>query len=164
MKTLLLMRHAKSSWVNSSLADHDRPLNSRGRRDAPRMGTFLNQQDLIPDVILASTARRAQDTTKGLLETLHFDGEVSRHRALYHSDRHTYLDLLSELPEGIACAMIVGHNPDMDYFLEQTCGVYEHMPTASIAVIRFEITSWAGLDEDTEGIFVNLWKPREIEI
>lgn len=163
MKTLLLMRHAKSSWKDSSLADHQRPLNRRGKQDAPRMGTFLNHQDLIPDVILSSTAQRAQDTAKGLLETLSFEGEVNSHRSLYQSDPSTYLQLLSELPDQINRAMIVGHNPEMDHFLDAICGVFEHMPTASIAVIQFEINSWTGLTDETEGNLVSLWKPREIE-
>ena len=64
MKTLLLLRHAKSSWDNSDLADHDRPLNGRGRRDAPRMGQLLAQHDLTPDLIVTSAARRAATTAE----------------------------------------------------------------------------------------------------
>ena len=112
------MRHAKSSWDNPKLADHERPLNKRGKRDAPRMGEHLNQEDKIPDVILSSSATRARKTVEGVLETLSFDGEVKIFDDLYHSGPRTYIELLSKLPEGINTAMVVGHNPEMDYFLE----------------------------------------------
>ena len=164
MKTLLLMRHAKSSWSDSSLADHDRPLNHRGKVDAPRMGALLNQHDLIPDIILSSTARRAQDTAKGLLENINFEGEISYHRSIYHGDYSTFIQLLSELSERIHRAMIVGHNPNMDDFLDLICGVNEHMSTASIAVIQFDINAWADLTDETEGGLIHFWKPREVEI
>ena len=64
MKTLLILRHAKSSWDNLDLSDYDRPLNKRGKRDAPRMGDFLRQQELVPDLIISSTAKRAKNSQK----------------------------------------------------------------------------------------------------
>ena len=64
MKTLLILRHAKSSWNNLDLPDYDRPLNKRGKRDAPRMGDFLRHQDLVPDLVISSTAKRAKKTAK----------------------------------------------------------------------------------------------------
>ena len=84
MKTVILMRHAKSSWKDPSLPDHDRPLNKRGKRDAPRMGNLLNLEGYIPEVIYSSTAKRANLTVKGLLKTLNFEGEVTYLGSLYH--------------------------------------------------------------------------------
>lgn len=162
MKTLLLMRHAKSSWDNPKLADHERPLNNRGKNDAPKMGEHLNQEDLIPDVILCSSAKRARQTVEGVLETLSFDGEVKIIDDLYHSGPRTYLELLSGLSEDIERAMLVGHNPEMDYFLEYVCDVYEHMTTANIAVIEFTVDGWRELVDGIEGKLVDLWRPKEI--
>ena len=78
MKTLLLMRHAKSSWGNQSLNDHDRPLNKRGESACRLMGSFISQQGLIPDQIISSTAVRAKDTVLGLLENLSIEGDAEQ--------------------------------------------------------------------------------------
>ena len=162
MKTLLLMRHAKSSWKDTSLADHDRPLNKRGERDAPRMGEHLNQENQIPDVILCSSAKRARLTVDGLLETCHFDGEIFIHNELYHSGTRTYLALLSALPTAIETAMIVGHNPGMEMLLEMLTGEDERLPTAALALIQLSIENWAQLSDEAEGELLNLWLPRTL--
>lgn len=162
MKQLLLMRHAKSSWKDSSLTDHQRPLNKRGKRDAPKMGLLLNEQGLIPEIILCSTAERAKLTVQYLLESCEFEGDVQYFDALYHADYSTYIEHLSQLPTEIDLAMIVGHNPEMNNFLYTLCDVYEHMPTAAIAHIAFVCQHWSDLDHDFECEVNNLWKPREL--
>lgn len=162
MKTLILMRHAKSSWRNNSLPDHQRPLNKRGKRDAPRMGKFLKKQGNKLDVILCSTATRAVSTVKHFFQEYGFDGEVFYLDDLYGSDIERYIAILNQLDNDIDTAMIVGHNPEMDYFLEIVCDELEHMPTASIAEIRLLISDWIELKEITPGELMNLWKPREI--
>ena len=162
MKNLLLMRHAKSSWKDTSLIDHQRPLNQRGKRDAPRMGEHLQEQGIILDAILCSTAKRARETAKRFLKEYDFDGEVFYVDDLYHASYETYITLLNQLPDNIDIAMIIAHNPGMDYFLEMVCDEYEHMPTASVAVVKFPVERWAELSEITPGELVNLWKPREI--
>ena len=163
MKQLLLMRHAKSSWKDTSLYDHDRPLNNRGKRDAPRMGQKLMDEELIPEIILCSTATRARETVERLLETCEFSGDLKYIEDLYHADYATYLELLSELDPEIECAMIVGHNPEMDSFLQYVCDDYDHLPTATIAWIKFSCENWNDLSEDAEGQLLKLWKPREID-
>lgn len=162
MKKLLLMRHAKSSWKSGALNDHQRPLNKRGKRDAPRMGDFLRDQSIILDVILCSTAKRARETAKRFLREYAFEGEVFYVDDLYHADYVTYIALLSQLPDTVETAMIVAHNPGMDYFLEMVCDEYEHMPTAAVAYIKLPVEIWAELSEVTPGELLNLWKPKEI--
>jgi len=162
MKTVLLMRHAKSSWKDPSLADHDRPLNKRGKRDAARMGNLLNEEYLTPDAIYCSTAKRAKSTVDGLLKTGDFDGEVTYTSSLYHGGPDDFFEILSNLPDEIQSVMLVGHNPDMEYFLDLTCDVQEHMPTAAIAVITFRVDSWAEINDEENGELVHLWKPREL--
>ncbi len=163
MKKLLLMRHAKSSWKDVSLSDHERPLNKRGKRAAPRMGLLLTDKDLIPDTILCSTARRARSTVERLLETCDFTGDVRYLEDLYHADYATYLDFLSDLPDEANLVMIVGHNPEMNQFLHVVCDVYDHMPTAAIALIEFTGDTWSALNDDPTGKLINFWKPREID-
>lgn len=157
------MRHAKSSWKDPSLHDHERPLNKRGQRDAPLMGLLANDNELIPNIILCSTAKRARQTVDKFLETCDFPGEIEYDDSLYHADYATYLDLLSELDDEIQRAMIVGHNPEMSYFLQVICDEYEHMPTSALAHISFPIDDWNSLKTKWDGKLENLWKPREID-
>ena len=164
MKTVLLMRHAKSSWGNPSLRDHDRPLNKRGVRACRLMGTFLSEQGLVPDKIISSTATRAKETVTGLLETLSIEGEVFYTCNLYHADVDIMLEQLLPLPDEIEVVMLVGHNPGMDEFLDDICDEQDHMPTAAIAVIEFEIAHWHELTDRTPAELKNLWKPKEIKL
>jgi phosphohistidine phosphatase len=162
MKKVLLMRHAKSSWKDPSLADFERPLNKRGKRDAPRMGAFLMDTDIKIDIILSSPAKRARQTVKRFLREYSFDGKLILEDELYHSDHTIYIDLLNNLPNEIDSIMIVGHNPEMDYFLDTVCDVYEHMPTGAIAVINLPIDDWKEINTEISGELVSFWKPREI--
>lgn len=126
------------------------------------MGAYLNDQDLIPDSILCSTAMRARSTVEHLLTTCDVEGGVHYYDELYHADFSVYLEILRRLPPDTHLPMIVGHNPEMDQFLYIVCQEYEHMPTAAVAYISFGISNWTDLDQEIEGRLMNLWKPREI--
>jgi len=126
------------------------------------MGSLLMDKDIVPDIVLCSTAKRARQTVDRLLETCDISGEIEYVEALYHADYVSYLDLLSELDAAIQRAMIVGHNPEMNYFLQVVCDVFEHMPTACIASITFPIEQWSELNNNAVGTLENLWKPREV--
>lgn len=162
MKTLLILRHAKSSWKDGKLHDHDRPLNKRGKRDAPRMGELLDQEDLVPDLIISSTAKRARKTAKAVAKACDYDGEVRLERNLYHGVPENYIYILRRLPKHYECVMVVGHNPSLEYLLEELTGNDEKMPTAALAQVTFKIKKWKQLNEDTEGKLVKLWRPREL--
>jgi phosphohistidine phosphatase len=162
MKYLVLMRHAKSSWKDTTLLDHQRPLNKRGKRDAARMGRYIGEQGLFLDAMLCSTAVRARTTAEIFLQEFPFEGEVQYLDDLYHADPETILSLLANLPDEFNTVMVIGHNPDFDSFLETVCGESEHMPTACIAYIRFPIGCWVELREGPGGELVRIWKPREI--
>lgn len=164
MKTLLLMRHAKSSWGNPGLSDHERPLNKRGELACRLMGSFLNEQNLIPDKIICSTAVRAKKTVEGLIETLPFANDIDYTRNLYHADVDTMLEQLQALPDNIEIAMLVGHNPGMDEFLDFICDEQDHMPTAAVAKIEFDISNWHKLRANSSANLKNLWKPKEIQV
>jgi len=160
MKTILLMRHAKSSWKEMHLADHDRPLNSRGRTSAPMIGDHLSRIDLVPDVIVCSTATRARQTVEYLLETLPYEGEVYYTRELYHAGTETFLEEISKLDNGFKCAMLVGHNPGMEDAVEDLTGEWVRMPTAAVAHIVFEVEKWGDIAEDSLGMLVQVLTPR----
>jgi phosphohistidine phosphatase len=160
MKTLLLLRHAKSSWKKVGLPDHERPLNKRGKKEAPLVGKYLLANNLVPDQILSSTARRAHDTAQAVAETSGFDGEVELYQDLYMSDTPNYIDILRCMPDQANRVLVVGHNPDVEDLLALLTDVREHMAPATLAVIDLHISSWQELNEATDGKLQNLWTPR----
>ena len=162
MKYLFMMRHAKSSWKNPSLADHERPLNSRGKTDAPKMGHFISSTGKIPGIILCSTAKRARQTVDYFLQECPFDGEVIYRQNLYHGGLEDYWDEIQLLDDAIESAFIVGHNPGLEYAIEDLCGKYEIMPTSAIALIKLDISSWKDLNLETSGELVSVFRPKEI--
>ena len=161
MKTLLLLRHAKASWKQTEMHDHDRPLNKRGKRQAPKVGKFLKENDLVPDLILSSTALRAHDTAQAVAEACGFPGQVDLYQDLYLSDPDCYLDILRCLPDEANRVLIVGHNPDIEQLLTLLTDATQHMTTAALAQVELPISSWQELNEATDGRLQNLWAPRE---
>lgn len=161
-KTLILLRHAKSSRDDPTLDDHERPLAPRGLKDAPRMGEALRQARLFPDIILSSTARRARNTAEMVAETCGYKNEIHLRRDLYAFDAEPYLNALSDLPVTIQCAMIVGHNPAMEEILASLTGKVEALPTAALARIDLPIQSWTELKDRVRGQLVHIWRPREV--
>lgn len=162
MKTLLILRHGKSSWKNNHLADHDRPLKMRGKRDADRIGHLIKSEWLTPDIILSSTATRAKDTAKIVADSSGFGGEIQSHRSIYHGDTTDYLDLLNYLGPENNIVMIVGHNPGLEEFLSDLTDEGEWMSTGALAQVALDIDDWSDLGELTAAELINLWRPREL--
>ncbi len=163
MKTLLILRHAKSSWSSPSVSDHDRPLNKRGKEDAPRMGRWLRQHDLEPDLIVSSTAKRAQATAKRVAEGGDFNAPLKLTRDFYHASPDEYEAYLQTVPDEVQCVLIVGHNPGMEYLVEQLSGVSEVMPTCALAWFALPITQWRAFDANASAEMKALWRVREID-
>jgi phosphohistidine phosphatase len=162
MKTLLVLRHAKSSWNNPALDDHERPLNTRGRRDAPRMGLLMRESGLIPDVVISSDAVRARLTAEAVAEAARYRGEILLDPRLYLAGPADILSPLSALRDNVETVMIVGHNPGLETLVEQLTGEPQDMPTAALAQIRLPIDRWRDLALSTRGRLVGLWRPGEL--
>ncbi len=162
MKTLLILRHAKSSWKDMTLADHDRPLNRRGKEDAPRMGALLAEEGLVPDVILSSTAKRAQATAEAVADASGFEGEIHYSRDLYHADPESYLYTLRTLPPDYELVMVVGHNPGLEELVDVLTGESLRLPTAALVQVSLPLDDWTALTDETEGELVDIWRPREL--
>lgn len=160
MKTLLIMRHAKSSWNYPELSDYDRPLNGRGKRDAPRMGKHLRQEGLIPDRILTSSAKRARKTASKVAKSCGYTGKVKKLDALYDTVPGVYFEVLQALPDKYQRVMVFGHNPTMEQLVTYLTEQIERMPTAAIAHIELPIQYWNTFDLYTKGTLVNLWTPK----
>ncbi|TNE71282.1 histidine phosphatase family protein [bacterium] len=149
MKIVLLQRHAKSDWSNAGLDDHDRPLNERGKKDAPLMAKFLVKQEVKPEIIISSTAVRAQETAmqhvkSGLIKAK----QLHERKELYQFDGSTYPDVLSKLSDEYETAMLVGHNPSIEILAGLLVGTYSfplRANTASIHLFELTIDSWADL-------------------
>jgi phosphohistidine phosphatase len=159
MKTLLILRHAKSSWKYDDLADHDRPLKKRGEQAAALMGELIRKHDLMPQRIISSTARRALNTAELVAEACHYEERIVATRALYGAGPEDFVEVLRTLDDTDERVMIVGHNPDLEMFLESLTGAMESLPTAALAQVMLPIDSWKELEEDTPGKLVHLWAP-----
>tara|TARA_Y100001960_G_scaffold180946_1_gene189801 strand:- start:176 stop:670 length:495 start_codon:yes stop_codon:yes gene_type:complete len=142
-KTLIIMRHAKSSWDDSGLADYERPLNQRGLRDASRMAQWLSDSELIPDQVIASAACRASQTASIVTNELALKADILETRDLYLSDYDAYLEQISYLPNDVETVLVIGHNPTMESLVYLLSGDSISMPTAAIAVIQLPIDIWS---------------------
>lgn len=163
MKTLLLLRHAKSSWKDSELEDHDRPLNKRGKRTAPSMGALLQDESLVPDLILCSSAVRTHDTAVLVAEACNYDGKIEQTRKLYLAEPQAYVKVLRQVDEEYERVLVVGHNPGVEAVLQALTHEAVTMPTAALAYIELPLERWSDLDMNTECKLVNVWLPKNTE-
>ena len=160
MKQVILLRHAKSSWEHTELSDFERPLNRRGKRDAPRMGSWIGQQGITPDAVLCSAATRAQQTLAGLQTMTDLGEYLVVTEDLYLAPPSTTIALLTQLDDGIQTALIIAHNPGMEGLLRGLCGIDHAMPTCALALIQLPNESWIETDLNQQGNLIELIIPR----
>jgi phosphohistidine phosphatase len=161
MKTLLLLRHAKSSWKETEVADHDRPLNKRGRRTAPLIGEYLQAEGLLPDLILCSSAVRAHETALLVAEACSYRGEIRQNRALYLAEPQAYVEALRQVADEHERLLVVGHNPGVEMLVKALTGEETAMPTAALAAMELALEHWRDLDKNTECKLVHVWRPKD---
>ena len=163
MKTLLVLRHAKSLWDNPALDDHERPLNERGRRDGPKMGAVVRESGLTPDRIVCSDALRARLTAEAVARSAGFDGEIQLEPRLYAASVDGILAVLCTVQEAHSgTVMIVGHNPGLEQLIAHLTGEAEDLPTAALAQIALPIARWRDLKQSTRGGLLGFWRPKEL--
>ncbi len=164
MKTLMLLRHAKSSWKDKGISDHDRPLNKRGKKTAPVMGHLILEKQLVPDLILSSTAVRARTTAEAVAEACNYKNTIEHLAELYLATAGELLsEVQSRVDDGIDRVMLVAHNPGMEDLVSRLSGHPEPFPTAALAVFELGIESWRALELGVEISLLHLWRPRELE-
>lgn len=163
-KTLVLVRHAKSSWKDASLADIDRPLNKRGKRNVPEMGRWLSGQGAPPDAVVSSPANRALSTARVLANELGLEpSSIAVDEDIYFAGTDGMVRALERVDDDHDRVMMVGHNPVMTRLLNQLTGSdVWNMPTCAIAIIHFDMTSW-GLVDSTPGRLVAYQTPKSLE-
>ena len=159
MKRLLLLRHAKSSWDDASLDDWERPLNDRGRRDAPRAGEWLRDHLRQPDAIITSDAVRARTTAEAVAKAAGYSRALVIEPSLYLATPQAVLDLLNAVPDEAQAVLVVGHNPGLEELVRQLTGGYHAMPTAALIELELPIEHWSELDEMIAASVVESWHP-----
>ena len=162
MKTLLVLRHAKSSWNNAGMSDHERPLNKRGKADAPRMGKLIKREELTPDLIISSTANRALMTAERVALAADYEEVIETNRNFYLAPPEVYIHFLNSVPNDKERVMVVGHNGGVEDLINVLTGTWEQMPTAALAQISLPINDWSELSEETKGKLINHWIPKHL--
>ena len=171
MLRLMLLRHAKSSWTDPGLDDHDRPLNPRGQKSAPLIGRFMHAHKLLPDLVLCSPARRARDTWKLTSAELRASPRLLMEDALYDfGNGGRILDTVRGKADSAKSVLVVGHNPSIERLAQRLIGkgdaklrrrMAEKYPTGALAVITFETDAWDKA-EDGKGTLAYFTRPRDL--
>ena len=164
MKELFLIRHGKSSWDHPNLSDHDRPLNHRGERDAPRMARAFVKRRIEPDQVVTRTAIRAKNTAFRMAATMEIPGQCIREENdLYLASPHTILRIVQSLDESLETVFLFGHNPGMHEAVVRFSGssAVPEFPTPAVGRIQFEQSYWGEIDWGS-GNLAELILPREL--
>ena len=150
MKTLLLVRHAKSSWDDPDLLDEDRPLNARGKRDAPRMGKRLAARGVKVDLVLSSPATRAIKTARILADELDYKRKnIAVDDRLYPGAMEDLLNIVHDLGDTLSHVMLVGHDPAFSKLAHRFSPDISHMPTCAVAEFEFNARTWPDVHRAT---------------
>ncbi|MEM7498664.1 MAG: histidine phosphatase family protein [Pseudomonadota bacterium] len=170
MKTVILQRHAKSSWSDPELDDHDRPLNARGKAAAPVIARWLERTGYRPDRVICSSSKRTRQTLKRMRTVLPALPEPTVEPRLYHAEPELMFEILSTQPDEADCVLVIGHQPGLSAFarhlvngrVRRGCSrAFEHFPTAAAAVLTLPVVRWAELSPRTAE-FVDFAVPREL--
>ncbi|MDX1710043.1 MAG: histidine phosphatase family protein [Rhodovibrionaceae bacterium] len=170
MKTLTLLRHAKSDWTDAGLTDFDRPLAQRGLKAAPLMGRHLRAKKLSPDLVLCSAAARAKQTWELVAPELQDPPEPRYLKSLYLASPSRMLAAVTRAPSEVEHLMLIAHNPGMENLAQRLIGggkksalkqLQAKFPTAAIAVIRFEADAWDEI-KDGSGELTHFTRPKDL--
>jgi phosphohistidine phosphatase len=162
MRTLYLVRHAKSSWDFPNLSDQQRPLNKRGKKDAPKMGKLLKQRNEVPDLMISSPAKRAFSTAKRIAEELGYKiKDIEKNETLYMADTDEFYDVICEVPKNVNKLMLFSHNYGITYFANYITETnIENIPTCGIVRVDFEIDLWEDI-ENKKGKLIYFEYPKK---
>ncbi len=171
MLRLLLLRHAKSAWNDATQTDHQRPLNDRGIAAAPKMGSYISSKEIEPEVVLISSATRAQQTAELVISQFSRKPQIQILDELYNfSSYQSVLNIIRNKGEKDSPLMIIAHNPTMEELASELTGtgnnaaralMSEKYPTAALAVLDFDINKWADLQTGI-GTLISFTRPRDV--
>lgn len=162
MKTLFLLRHAKSSWNDPALADFDRPLNDRGQKAAELVGKFMAKQNVNIDLVICSPAVRARQTIELVLRAAKRSAELRFDQRVYEANPTRLLEITFQIEDDRKSVLLVGHNPGMEELLGLLTGVEQHMPTAALAKVVLNSKKWDKILAE-KGVLESFVKARELK-
>lgn len=163
MKTLFILRHAKSSWVDAALSDFERPLNERGLKVAPFMGNWMKKNQFQPEMILSSPAKRARQTAVLVKEAAGFAAEIEFEERIYEASSARLLEITRQQNNRFESVLLVGHNPGLENLIRALTGELQPMPTAALAVVDLETDKWSDVNSST-GKLRTLIRPKEVQL
>ena len=161
MKQLLIMRHAKSSWKEPDIPDHERPLKKRGLKDAATMGKVLKNKEIVLDKIISSNAVRAADTAAIVAEKCGYKKDIDFTDKLYMAECQAILDLIQSQPDKLKTILVVGHNPGMEALVQLFSKKIESLPTSAIAFFQADIKKWKDFDKKSDIKLKKVWYAKE---
>jgi phosphohistidine phosphatase len=147
MKTLFILRHAKSSWDHPQLSDFDRPLNKRGKRSAPFMSNLLKVGNEQIDLVMTSPAKRTMETCKSVIASLELkSAQVIEKKEIYEAGVTTLVELVQSAPNEVKSLLLIGHNPGLTGLSNYLTSYYiDNIPTAGLVKITFEVDDWQAI-------------------
>jgi len=148
MKKLIIIRHAKSDWQDTTLDDFDRPLNERGLRDALFMGQFLKNKNLLPDLIISSPALRAITTAEIIAKEVNYEKAITPNQYIYEAYVNTLQEIVSFIYDENDTVYLVGHNPGVSALAYMLSDMKESIPTCAIVQIDFKCDSWMDVSKE----------------
>ena len=148
MKKLYIIRHGKSSWKDLGLDDFERPLNKRGKHDAPVMGERLKNKNIIPDIILSSPAKRAKMTAEVIAKKVHYNKKISFEKNIYEADKDTLKKIVNNIDDRYNTVFLIGHNPGLNELAEYYVDYDDNLPTCGILGIEFTCSHWQDANAD----------------
>ena len=162
MRTLYLLRHAKSSWKDQSLADFERPLAGRGRKACGLMAQFIRDKEIQFDLVLSSTALRARETIDLIGKQAQLHSELRFDERIYEASVTDLLEVTSQIENDRKSVLLVGHNPGLEEFLLALSGVSERLPTAALVKLKLKVSKWS---DNCEGKAALEWlvRPRDLD-
>lgn len=159
---LIVMRHAKSSWSGGVASDHRRPLNPRGRSDAPLIAQRLAELGWVADRVLSSDSTRTRETWARMADALPEIEQVVFTRRLYHAGIEAFTEVVSQAPARDRCLLVLGHNPGWEEVVGWLCGQPVRMTTANAVLLRREPAPWCRALEPDSWAMIDVLRPREL--
>ena len=162
MKKIFVLRHSKSSWKDSSLGDFHRPLNSRGKTDAPMISSYLSTRIDMIDFLHCSSAIRTYDTSKYFIERINFVN-IEYDESLYHSSSLEIMNNIKYYDEQYNSAMIIAHNPGLTNFVNQITNIMlDNLPTTGLVEINFDCEKWADISQENSTV-IDIKFPKQLK-
>jgi phosphohistidine phosphatase len=162
VRTFLILRHAKAVREETG-SDKERELTAKGRKAAERMGELTLEQNLVPDLVICSTATRARETFTLFAKGATYDGRVEFLDELYLAPAVLYVEAVQRLGGSAQKVMVIGHNPGLEALLDVLTGCAEPLATAALAVCELPVERWADVDGKVQGALKGLFRPKEID-